>query len=105
MVIRGTVYDASIGPEERVAGAWVSYDHSSYYPEVRGSGAKRTVTDQNGEYAFTLLVHDTDALVFMVDAQGFERYSQRFTGVDLHPAGLHRIDFGLTPLIAPAVTP
>ena len=105
VVIRGRVYDASAGPEEPVGEASVSYDHHSYYPEVRGSGIKWAVTDQYGEYEFALLVHDTDTLVFMVEAQGFESFSRRLTGLDLHPSGVHRLDLGLTPLPTPTVVP
>ena len=105
VVIRGIVYDVSVGPQEPVGEAQVSYDHHSYYPEVRGSGIKRAVTDLYGEYEFALLVHDTDTLVFMVEAQGFEPFRRRFTGLDLHPGGVHRLDLGLTPLPTPTVAP
>ena len=105
VVIRGKVFDASVGPEKPVGEARVSYDHHSYYPEVRGSGIKWAITDQYGEYEFALLVHDTDTLVFVVEAQGFEPFSGRFTGLDFHPRGVHRLDLGLTSLLAPTVAP
>ena len=105
VVIRGTVYDASVGPEQPIGNARVSYKHHSYYSEVQESGIKWALTGQNGEYELALVVHDTDALVFEVEAQGFEPYSRRFTGLDLHPRGVHRIDLGLTPLPPPTTAP
>ena len=105
VVIRGTVYDASLGPGHPVGAARVSYEHFSYYSEVEESGTKWALTGQNGEYELALVVHDTDTLVFEVEAPGFELYNRRFTGLDLHPRGVHRIDLGLTPLPPPTTAP
>jgi hypothetical protein len=105
VVIRGTVYDASAGLRRPIAGAWVSYEHHSYYPEVAASGIKSAVTDQDGGYELALLVHDTDTLVFAVEAPGFAPFSRRFAGLDFHPSGVHQLDLGLTPLPSTTVSP
>ncbi len=75
-VVHGKVYDASVGPSTPLAGATVRYAH---YSPVNPGGSGSLVTGADGQYAFDLFLHDTDAIQFTVEAPGF-RTATAYTG-------------------------
>jgi len=78
VTIDGIVYDVSTGLEYPIAGAYVRYDRFSYLSlPQRG----QTVTDKDGRYRLTLLVHDTDAITISAEALGFAAFTERHNGV------------------------
>ena len=50
-----------------------------------------------------VIVHDTDSVRILVEAQGYAPYEERLVGVDL--LGGKRFDIGLTPLQSATVNP
>ena len=54
-------------------------------------------------FALSVIVHDTDSVRILVEAQGYAPYEERLVGVDL--LGGKRFDIGLTPLQSATVNP
>jgi hypothetical protein len=95
-VIEGLVYDQSAGPNKPITGATVTYDVlHSYFPELQEGRLNRAISNQGGEFSFDVMVHDTDSVSIVVEAQGYIPYEERFLGIDLL-AG-KRLEVGLTP--------
>ena len=92
-VVHGKVYDASVGPSTPLAGATVRYAH---YSPVNPGGSGSLVTGADGQYAFELFLHDTDAIQFTVEAPGFRTATAYTGGYELwsRPAP----DFAMIPL-------
>lgn len=75
----------------------------SYYAELQEGRANRTTTDELGEFALPVIVHDTDSIRVSVEAQGYVSYEERLVGVDLF--GGRSFDIGLSPLVTGTVGP
>jgi hypothetical protein len=102
--IDGMVYDGQTGPGKPIAGASISYIVlHSYYAELQEGRANRTTTDELGEFALPVIVHDTDSIRVLVEAQGYVSYEERLVGVDLF--GGRSFDIGLSPLVTGTVSP
>ena len=68
VVIKGSVYDASKGRDSAIAGAEVSIvDLSVVRPQIEID----LVTDANGVFTATLLMHNTDQIQIVVAASGY----------------------------------
>lgn len=103
-VIDGMIYDKSTGPGRPIAGASISYNVvHSYFPELQKGRPNKTVTDIRGEFFLPVIVHDTDNIRILVEAQGFIPYEETLVGVDLFGGG--SFDIGLTPLGTATVSP
>jgi len=90
--VGGRVYGEGGGSDAGIAGATVSY------------GAGVATTDANGDYAFDIFVHDTDAWTLRAEAPGYIPLERPYTGAELWFAG--RVDFALALTIAePTATP
>jgi len=103
-VIDGMIYDRLTGPGKPIVGASISYIVlHSHFAELQEGRANKTTTDQLGEFALPVIVHDTDSIRILVEAQGYVSYEERLVGVDLF--GGRSLDIGLTPLLTVTVSP
>jgi hypothetical protein len=104
MVIDGMIYDKSKDPGKPIAGASISYNVvHSYFSELQKGRPNKTVTDGRGKFSLPVIVHDTDNIRILIEAQGFISYEERLVGVDLF--GGRSFDIGLTPLATATVSP
>ena len=94
--IKGRIYDGSTGPEAPLGGASVSYIVlHSYFLGLQEGRPNVAVTNLKGEFLLPVVVHDTDSIRILVEAQGYQPYEERLVGVDLLPG--RTLDIGLTP--------
>jgi len=94
-VIEGLIYDQSAGSDKPIPGATVTYDVlHSYFPELQEGRLNKTISNQRGEFSFRVMVHDTDSIKILIEAQGYIPYEERLVGIDLL-AGRH-LEVGLT---------
>ena len=95
-VIKGKVYDRSEGAGKPIVGASISYNViHSYFSELQEGRPNKSTTDQFGKFELPVLVHDTDSIKILVEAQGYIGYEEKLTGIDLF--GGRNFDIGLTP--------
>jgi hypothetical protein len=93
MDLHGRVYDETIN--QPIEGARVRYVVvHSYFPEVHIGIQDEAVSDAQGEFTLSLIVHDTDNIRIVVGAPGYETYEKK---LDLF--GDRRFDIGLTPAL------
>jgi hypothetical protein len=98
------IYDKSAGPGEPILGASISYNVvHSYFTELQEGRPNKTVTDRRGTFSLPVIVHDTDSIRILIEAQGFVPYEERLVGVDLF--GGRSFDIGLAPLVTATVSP
>ena len=103
-VIDGMIYDRLTGPGKPIVGASISYNVlHSYFAELQEGRPNKTTTDQIGEFALPVIVHDTDSIRILVEAQGYVSYEERLAGVDLLFG--RSFDIGLTPSLTVTVSP
>ncbi len=92
MIIEGVIYDQSTG--EPISGASVSYVVvHSYFPEIQAGRLKETRSDVHGEFKLPMIVHDTDNIHIVVEANGYSSYDEK---LDL--LGSRYLDIKLAPL-------
>ena len=103
-VFAGRIYDGLRDPGKPIVGASITYDvlHSNVAVLQEGRPNK-TITDELGEFALPVIVHDTDVIRILVEAQGYLSYEERLGGIDLVPG--RRIAIGLTPSLTVTVSP
>ena len=95
-VIRGLIYDQSAGPDKPIAGATIIYDVlHTYYPELQEGRLNKTVSDEQGMFSLTVMVHDTDSIRVAIEATGYTTYEEKCAGFDLL-AG-KSLEVGLSP--------
>ncbi len=95
-VIDGIIYDRLTEPGKPIVGASISYNVlHSHFAELQEGRPNKTITDELGEFALPVIVHDTDSIRILVEAQGYISYEERLVGVDLF--GGRSFDIGLTP--------
>ena len=83
-VIHGVIYDQSAGPDVPIAGATIIYDVlHTYYPELQEGRLNQTVSDEQGMFSLTVMVHDTDSVKVVIQAKGYIPYEEKFAGFDL----------------------
>jgi hypothetical protein len=75
----------------------------SHFSELQEGRPNKTITDELGEFALPVIVHDTDSIRILVEAQGYSSYEEKLVGVDLF--GGRSFDIGLTPLPTVTATP
>jgi hypothetical protein len=98
------IYDRLTEPGKPIVGASISYNVlHSYFAELQEGGPNKTITDELGEFALPVIVHDTDSIRILVEAQGYVSYEERLVGVDL--LGGRTFEIGLTPLLTVTVSP
>ena len=103
-VIDGMIYDRLTEPGKPIVGASISYNVlHSYFAELQEGRSNKTITDELGEFALPVIVHDTDSIRILVEAQGYISYEERLVGVDLLFG--RSFDIGLTPLLTVTVSP
>ncbi len=103
-VIDGMVYDKSRGPGKPIAGVSISYNViHSYFSELQKGRPNKTVTDRRGEFSLPVMVHDTDSIRILIEAQGFISCEERLVGIDLF--GGKSFDIGLTPFVTATASP
>ena len=103
-VIDGTIYDRLTEPGKPIVGASISYEVlHSYFAELQEGRPNSTSTDELGEFALPVIVHDTDSIRIEVEAQGYTSHEEKLVGVDLF--GGRSFDIGLTPLLTATVRP
>jgi hypothetical protein len=91
MIIEGVIYDQSTG--EPISGASVSYVVvHSYFPEIQAGRLKETRSDVHGEFKLPMIVHDTDNIHIVVEANEYSSYDEK---LDL--LGSRYLDIELTP--------
>jgi hypothetical protein len=56
------------------------------------------LTDELGEFALPVIVHDTDSIGILIEAQGYISCEERLVGVELY--GGRSLDVGLSPLLS-----
>ena len=97
-VVEGVVYDNSVGPDRPIKGATIHYIVlHSYYMELQQGRNNKSETNERGEFFLPVMVHDTDRIRVLVEAQGFISYEEELVGVDLFGGKLYSI--GLTPIV------
>jgi len=91
MDLHGGVYDETTS--QPIEGATVRYVvvHTSF-PEVHIGEQDEALTDDQGEFILSIIVHDMDNINIIVEALGYQAFEQK-----LDPFGDRRIDVGLTP--------
>lgn len=103
-VIDGMIYDRMTEPGKPIVGASISYHVlHSHFAELQEGQPNKTVTDKLGKFALPVIVHDTDSIEILVEAQGYIAYEERLAGVDL--LGGRSFDIGLTPILTVTVSP
>ena len=103
-VIDGMIYDRLTGPGKPIVGASISYDVlHSHFAGLQEGRPNKTTSDQIGEFTLPVIVHDTDSIRILVEAQGYVSYEERLVGVDLLFG--KSFDIGLTPLLTVTVSP
>jgi hypothetical protein len=103
-VIDGKIYDGLAEPVKPIVGASIRYDVlHSHFAELQEGRPNQTTSDELGEFALPVIVHDTDAIRVLIEAQGYISYEERLVGVDL--VGGRSFDIGLTPLPTANDTP
>ncbi|MGB3716982.1 MAG: hypothetical protein WA996_21380 [Candidatus Promineifilaceae bacterium] len=101
-VIDGMVYDNVTEPGKPIVGASISYHVlQSYFPGLQEGRPSETISDAFGEFSFPVIVHDTDSIRILVEAQGYTPYEERLIGVDLF--GGRSFDIGLTPIVTATI--
>jgi hypothetical protein len=95
MGIGGKVYDESTN--QPIQGARIRYVVvHSYFPEVHIGVQDEAVSDEQGEFTLSIIVHDTDNIKIVVEAAGYQNFEQK-----LNPFGDRSMDAGLAP-VAPS---
>jgi len=103
-VIDGRIYDEQTDPGKPIVGASITYDVlHSYFSVLQGGRPNKTITDELGEFVLPVIVHDTDVIRILVEAQGYLSYEERLGGIDLVPG--RRIEVGLTKLLTATASP
>src|SRR6185369_7846970 len=92
--IPGRIFDASVGPNSGIAGASVEYAQQGVTASL--------LTDDQGEFAFTLTVPDSQDLIVRASAVGFAPELRSIRAGDLRDSG--RLDIGLLPSATPLAT-
>lgn len=96
-VVEGVIYDKSEGPGRPVSGAIVRYIVvHSYFMELQQGRINKAETDEEGKFILPVMVHDTDRVRIMIEAQGFVSYEENLVGVDLFGGKNYMI--GLNPI-------
>lgn len=94
--IDGFIYDFSDATDKPLAGAIVRYEVVlSYFPEIQDGFEQQTNTDSGGEFSLPMILHDTDNIRVVVEADGFAPYEENFVGIDLVPG--KTLTIGLQP--------
>jgi len=103
-VIDGVIYDGLADPAKPIVGASVRYDVlHSYFAGLQEGRPNITITNEFGEFILPVIVHDTDSIKIVIEAQGYISYEERLVGVNLF--GGKSFDIGLTPLLTVTVSP
>jgi hypothetical protein len=98
IVIDGMVYDDSIGLDKPINDATINYIVlHSYFMELQDGRTNQTETDENGIFSLPVMVHDTDRVKIVVEAQGFISFEEKLIGVDLLVDRSYEI--GLFPIV------
>lgn len=84
--VQGRVYDARVGMDAGIAGAVVTYG-------PRGAGTVQT--DEQGDFAFSLFLHDTDLIIITAAAPAYRTVTLHRSGVELWFGTA--LDIGLEP--------
>jgi len=96
-VIEGVIYDKSVGSDQPVSGATVHYIVvHSYFMELQQRRNNKTETNKEGKFILPVMVHDTDRVRILIEAQGFVSYEENLVGVDMFGGKNYMI--GLNPL-------
>lgn len=96
MGIGGKVYDESTN--QPIQGARIRYEVvHSYFPEVHIGVQDEAVSDEQGEFTLSIIVHDTDNIKIIVEAAGYQTFEQK-----LNPFGDRNFDIGLMPALQPS---
>jgi len=91
MAISGEIYDTATGSP--IAGAPIRYEVvHSYFPEIQEGWLQETASDEQGQFSLLMIVHDTDHIRIVVEAQGYITYEEK---LDLF--GNRNFSIGLTP--------
>ena len=103
-VIDGMIYDRLTEPTRPIVGASISYNVlHSHFAELQEGRPNKTITNELGEFMLPVIVHDTDSIKILVEAQGYISYEERLVGVDLF--GGRSFDIGLIPIVTVTVSP
>lgn len=95
-VIDGYIYDFNTESSQPIAGATIRYEIVlSYFPEIQDGHPNETVTDATGEFILPVIVHDTDNMRVVIEADGYLPYEHNFVGMDL--AAGETLTIGLVP--------
>ncbi|MFZ5820869.1 MAG: DUF6174 domain-containing protein [Chloroflexota bacterium] len=91
MELHGRVYDQTT--EQPIQGARIRYVVvHSYFPEVHIGVQDEAVSDDQGEFALSIIVHDTDNIKIVVEATDYQAFEQK-----LDPFGNRYVDIALAP--------
>ncbi|MCB8975851.1 MAG: carboxypeptidase regulatory-like domain-containing protein [Ardenticatenaceae bacterium] len=94
--IDGFIYDFSATTDSPLADAIVRYEIVlSYFPEIQDGFEQQTNTDSQGEFNLPMILHDTDNIRVVVEADGYVPYEENFVGIDLVPG--KTLTIGLQP--------
>lgn len=78
-----------------IEGARIRYEVvHSYFPEMHIGVQDEAVSDDQGEYSLSIIVHDTDNIKIVIEAAGYQAFEQK-----LDPFGDRSIDVALVPAL------
>jgi len=98
MDLHGRVHDQTT--DQPIEGARIKYVVvHSYFPEVHIGVQDEAISDDQGEFKLSIIVHDTDNIKIVFEAAGYQTFEQK-----LNPFGDRSMDAGLTPAL-PSPTP
>jgi len=94
--IEGVLFDGSVGKKKPIPDATITYDVlHSYFRGLQEGRLNQTQSDENGEFSLTVMVHDTDNVRILIEAQGFTKFEEKYTGFDLVVG--KKLEIGLEP--------
>jgi hypothetical protein len=103
-VIDGLIYDRATEPGKPISGALIRYVVlATYFPGLQEGRPNETVSNELGEFSLPVVVHDTDSIKILVEAQGYMPYEERVVAMNL--VGRQSFNIGLTSMVTVTVAP
>lgn len=96
-LISGVIYDDSTGIDAPIAGASVTYVVYSYFPELQAGRNNTAITDENGTFSIPVMVHDTDSIRLVIEAEGFVTHEEPLDAINQLGGGGSYLEIGLAP--------
>jgi hypothetical protein len=97
-VIDGMIYDGATEPGKPIVGASISYIVlATYFPGLQEGRPNETISNELGEFSLPVMVHDTENIKILVEAQGYMPYEEKV--VAMYLVGQQSFNIGLMPMV------